>query len=1108
MLESLNDALSNDSMLEKLDKPVARPLLKDGENRHVAVLFADVRGFTAMSERLHHEVVQDLMDKILYHFSLRVQKYGGYVDKYEGDKIMAHFGSKKFLEQTSRRAIYAGLELIDVIERFNDIRSTIPELSEMQNDLAIRVGINSGIVTTGKMGLKREGDFTTMGDVVNVGARMEENGDLNRVMVPQTVRDEVKDYFLFQFKGDVHAKGKSLPIPCWLVQRIRHRQVGRVVSDNIFVGRFEQLAKLNDIYREHCEKLQTEGYDQKVSVIGVKGNAGIGKTRLIEEFLGRLDRDSVVRSQMSPLVQPPFAAIASLLRSLFHIHPDSSREFATKRISFRLREFMECLPGIFQDTCQSIEAAILFILGFQVDEDYRNMDREEFIAQINYATLILVQAVIKRSNRLGLPLIIYFDDIHWIDEASLNTVNYLIKNINRMSDAESPKHTVIMMLAYREGFIPTSVMFHQAHFTEIHLKELESFHIHHLINELLAGVQIPYELKQQLVRSSAGNPFYLEQWIRQVRERVRLNPGYPFKSEEIPNDINSLILSLINDFSKDAVKLLQKASAIGNSFYRNVLDKLGKLLEDDTDIDREFKTFIEADLLMKQQSEHDEHYIFQHQLVRDAVYSTILDNNKKILSKLIAQIIEQEFAGELHQYTFQLADHFHTADMKEKCREYAEKAQNLALSLSMNLKALSYNTQLLIICQESITPNFYLQRAQLLMDMGKYSEAMEILRNIQKAASNHSGIRSRYFLTVTRLYLASGERIKARKFLTSHLDKISEESNRLDAEIMLMDIRRNEVSDDSFMADSNALLMRLDHFPNLKAKLLNIMGLYQSRHGEYRKALENYQLALRQSISHKSLLRFIFHNIGNTYAKLGDKDKAIEYLHKTLTLARLIDDVGGCGKVLSDLATVYMTMNKTTKALSMLEESLDVARVTGNLKHQGVASYNIAVNYFHLGEFAKAREYLRQSVDICRELSDDAGLCHANDLLGDILYEEGMFAQARKTYLSNLECQMKLQDQEGIAHTYGNLGNIAAEENDLDTAEDFYRKQQEILHRIGDIEGEAKAWFNWGALDGDRERYPEAKEKITHARNLFTQIQAHIYLDQVNEYLTELEKLL
>ncbi len=1108
MLDKLNNALSCDSMFEKIDEPAGKPRLEDREIRHVSVLFADVKGFTAMSEQLHHEIVQDLMDKLMYHFSMRIEKYGGYVDKYEGDRIMAHFGSKKFLEQNSRRAAYAGLELIDVIDRFNDVRATIPELQAMQSDLAIRVGINSGTVTTGKMGIKREGDFTVIGDVVNVASRMEENGVINRVMMPEAVKEEIEDYFLFQFNGDITVKGKVRAIPCWLVQRVRQRQVGRVVSKNIFLGRRDELKKLQDAYESNIHALMEGTVRQKIDLIGVKGNAGIGKTRLIDEFLSGIERDSLIRSQMSPLVQPPFAAITSLLRHFFHIYPDSSREFAHKRITYRLNELIEGLPGSFEDGLRSIEPALQFILGFPMDDELQKLDRDEFVSRINYAVLTVLRAEAKRQNRNGLPLIIYFDDVHWIDEASLNTVNYLIKNVCRMSDNQDTDLKVVMLMAYREGFIPTSVMFHQAQFMEIHVKELESFHIHHLINELLADVQIPYELKQKLVRSSTGNPFYLEQWIKQVRERVHRNPNHVFTSEEIPNDINSLILSRINDFGKDTVKLLQKASAIGISFYRHILEKLDQLLEEESDLDCEFKKFIEADLLMKQHSERDEHYIFQHQLVRDAVYSTIFSTNKRTLSKLVAQIIEKEFAAELQNYTFQLADHFHTAQIKKKCREYAEKAQNLALSLNMNSKALSYNTQLLELCGEKKTASVYLQRAQLLMDMGKYTEALSVLKTIHKQASHDPAIKSRYFLTVTRLYLASGKRTRAKKFLRDHLHQINEAANLQQAEVMLMDIRRSELDDPDFLKDANLLLEKLEHSPQQKAKLLNIIGLYHFRHGAYRQALETYQLALRQKIEHKSLLRYIFHNIGNTYAKLGDKDKAIEFLHKTLTLARLIDDVGGCGKVLSDLATVYMSMNKTTKALSMLEESLDVARVTGNLKHQGVASYNIAVNYFHLDDYPKAREYLRQSIDICKELSDDAGISHANDLLGDILYEEGLIEQAKKVYLKNLEYQMKLDDQEGIAHTYGNLGNIAVEEGDLDKAEDFYRKQQEILHRIGDVEGEAKAWFNWGALDGDREQYLDAREKIMHAHKLFTSIKADIYIDQVNEYLSGLDKLL
>ena len=186
--------------------------LKEGERRRVSILFADLKGFTAMSEMLDPELVQSTIDKIMSVFTKVIKNHGGYVDKYSGDEVMALFGAKVASEVDTERAIRAGLQMLENLNKFNQYMKTQKEYSAIDKPLAIRIGINTGLVTTGKIGEGREGDFTVYGDSVNLASRLESNAPVNSIIVPESIEKMLVDHFEFLDQGNIKVKGKTDPI--------------------------------------------------------------------------------------------------------------------------------------------------------------------------------------------------------------------------------------------------------------------------------------------------------------------------------------------------------------------------------------------------------------------------------------------------------------------------------------------------------------------------------------------------------------------------------------------------------------------------------------------------------------------------------------------------------------------------------------------------------------------------------------------------------------------------------------------------------------------------------------------------------------------------------
>ena len=216
MQNQFNDLFESDIFQEPIvqEKTIR---LKEGERRNVSILFADIHGFTSLSEKLDHEEIQDIIDRLMKLLSQSVEKFGGYVDKYTGDEIMALFGAKVASEVDTQRAIYSALDMHKKIKMFNSYLLSQGLYKNIDIDLSMRIGINTGMVTTGKVGMEREGDFTAYGDTVNIASRLESNAPIGGIMTSQRSKRLVDSYFDFRDEGEIVVKGKSTPVSIFTV---------------------------------------------------------------------------------------------------------------------------------------------------------------------------------------------------------------------------------------------------------------------------------------------------------------------------------------------------------------------------------------------------------------------------------------------------------------------------------------------------------------------------------------------------------------------------------------------------------------------------------------------------------------------------------------------------------------------------------------------------------------------------------------------------------------------------------------------------------------------------------------------------------------------------
>ncbi len=1110
MLNNLSALLSRKDMFEPLGNNVPVEVLKEGENRFVSVLFADVKGFTAMSEKLEAEIVQHLLDQLMLSFSERIERYGGYVDKYEGDKIMAHFGSLAYLEQNSRRAVYAGLELIDVINKFNQIKTSIPELSSLDVDLAIRVGINSGMVATGKVGIKREGDFTIYGDAVNLASRMEENGVPLRVMVPASVKEELDGYFNFTFHGEISVKGKSKPISTWLVDSINHDHIARKLSQSAMIAREVELEQLRSIYHRNQDVIQTNSDHQPIDVIGISAGAGMGKTRLIREFCRNLPQNHILISEVSPVCQSPYASFSILLHSIFGLESDIHADEAKCLITQTMNSLMDLIPFDLVDEYTDTIPYLTYLAGFYTSDSFSSENREELVSHLNMSLLLLFKALALRSAEAGQALVLIFDDLHYCDEASLAAIAYLMKNIQRWQiEEEDSSARIMFILAWRDNYKLGNMIPPQVSLNTIMLKELNQDQIKQFIVQAFPEHSVPEHIQDSIIQNSIGNPLFLEEWIGMLRSQVASGEELDFNNMNVPNNIKSLLLSRLSCFDKNSIRLVQDASIIGMVFQKSILNQLEVILNASSDPGATLQRLLDIDYIEYAQQDNDvTEYAFRHQMLHQAVYDSILTTNKRILHRMIAEIIENTYTDVISQWYFLLADHYMIAKNREKSIHYLNKSEKLACSLFMNKKALYFCDKLLSLSDQEHHQDILLRKAALYLDMGNYLKANDIIDNLDLEIISNLQNRDAFILAKTRILMARDDLNIAREYLEENIPLLTSKTATDKAKMYLIDLHRQLADEPDFITTSNDLLVEFKDLPEMMASIENIIGLYYQNHSNYHQAIEYYDRAIQHAESHKIILRRTFHNKANALNALGKKTEAIANFHLDMNIARFLDDDSGCAQVTLDLGMLFLDMDDLDQVLKMLNESNALAHLTGNTKLQGQINYNFAVYHYKNEDLVQARYYLKKCLSICKKLSDISSISRAHDLLGDILYKEGNLAIAKRVYERNLVIQQRLGDQEGIAHTYGNLGNIAAEEEDWTTAVSFYEKQQQICHECGDIEGEAKVWYNWGILDAECNMTEDAIQKVSNALNLFEKGGFDFYIDIVRDYLDELTKSL
>jgi ABC-type oligopeptide transport system substrate-binding subunit/class 3 adenylate cyclase len=642
------------------------PLPSPKQRKQATILFANVSGFAAMSEALDIEEVSEMMNALWQRWDAVIVEHGGAIDKHMGDGLMAVWGGLEAREDDPEQAILAALVMRSELVTFG---------AERQMELAIRAGLNTGPVLLGGVGTT--GELSAIGDAVNLASRMRDAAPTGGVLISHDTYRHVRGVFDVLEQEPIQVKGKVQPVQTYLVQQAKPRAFrmstrGVAGVETRMVGRDAELLMLQNMFRDATE-------DREVQVVTIVGEAGVGKSRLLYEFEKWIELlpEQIWRFEGRATPETgarPYGLIRRMFAHRFEIlGSDSAAEVREK---FRAGMAAALHPD------EADLVGQLIGLDFSASPAVQaRLGSEGFV---ELATAHLADYL---RTTASAPTVILFEDVHCADDSSLDLLDCLVGVV--------PDTRLLVVCLARPPLFerrPSWGEGRETH-TQINLKPLSRRASRILVGEILQKAGgVPHELRDLIVEGAEGNPFYVEELIKMLIEdgvivvgedhwRVELER---LASVHVPPTLTGVLQARLDSLPPEEKMLLQRAAVVGRLFWDTAVAEL-KANEESGLSEEDITALLEAvrdrELVFRRERSAfagAEEYIFQHSLLRDVTYETVLLDVRRVYHGQVARWLEVAAGKRIGEYLGLIAGHYELAGEGEKAVEYLLRAGDQA----------------------------------------------------------------------------------------------------------------------------------------------------------------------------------------------------------------------------------------------------------------------------------------------------------------------------------------------------------------------------------------------------------------------------------------------
>jgi tetratricopeptide (TPR) repeat protein len=596
-----------------------------------------------------------------------VHRYEGTVNRVMGDGIMALFGAPIAHEDHAVRACYAALRMQETVTQ------NAEEVQQRSHGVPvmIRVGLNSGEIVISAIGNDLHMDYTVVGQTAHLAARMEQMAKPGSVLTTADTLELAEGYVAMKPLGPVPVKGLANPVQIYEVTGAgdaRTRiQVAAGRGLTRFVGRDVELEQLR-----RAQQLAARGQGQVVALVG---EAGVGKSRLVREFVHSqntveclvLESKSVSYGRATP-----YLPVIELLRDYFNVNIHDS----TQSIRERMTGKVLALDASLQDT---IPPMLDLLDALDPDDPFRSLD----LAQRRQSTYQAVVRLLLSESRVR-PVIAVFEDLHWHDSLSLGLLSELV--------VAAQHARLLLVVSYRPEY--RDEWRNRPNYRQIRLDPLASESLAEFLQALVGPDPSLAPLKNFLERRASGNPFFAEEIVRRLVDTtvvVVVRGGYrlarPFSSTEVPPTVQAVLAARIDALPPSHKHLLQEAAVIGHEVPFGLLQAICGLSEDQ--LRGLLDSLQAAEFLYSTQLFPDLQYTFKHSLTHDVTYSGVLHERRREIHARVVNAIEKLYSDRLGEQVERLADHAVLGQLNDKAVHYLRQAGAKAAARSALLDARS-----------------------------------------------------------------------------------------------------------------------------------------------------------------------------------------------------------------------------------------------------------------------------------------------------------------------------------------------------------------------------------------------------------------------------------
>lgn len=945
----------------------------DRRRRQVTVLFADVCGFTAMSEALDAEDVHEIINTLWRQLDRVIGEHGGTIDKHLGDGVMALWGSQAAHEDDPEWAVRAALamqqELAGFEVRLGDLLGKLRRRG-LPAEVRMRIGVNTGPVLLGDVGTT--GEVSAIGDAVNLASRVQEAAPVGGVLITHSVYRQVRGIFDMAPQSPVQLKGKAEPVQTYQVLRVkprafRMRTRGVEGIETTMVGRDAELRALQAAYHATVE----QGVPHVITVVG---EAGVGKSRLLYEFENWLElapeQIYYLKGRATPEMQ---RAAYSILRDMFAYRFDIRESDGAVVV---LEKFRTGMAGMLPpDQADLVGQWIGFDFQHAGSQAVQNL-----LGSTSFGGLAANYLITFMRGITQRPTVIFLEDIHWADDRSLDLLQQLVGALPeaRLMVVCLTRHTLFEHRPqWGAGDAAAPAIYQSVALTPLSLDAS-----HALVAQILQKLEdVPPTLFDLIIGGAEGNPYYVEELIKMLLDDGVIQRGEErwqvelsrLKTLRAPDTLTGVLQARLDSLPRDERDVLQRAAVVGRLFWDAAVSALvADMAEATPDRAAQVRAALaamqERELIFRRpQSAFQDaaEYIFKHAILRDVTYETVLLNLRRLYHRQAARWLEAHAGERLGEYLDLIATHYELAGENVKAADYLLRSGRAAQAVSAYPDA-----------------RVALERALALLpaeDVENRASALVRLGYVYQQLSDYPMAQS--------------------------------------------------------CLEQGLALARVTRQAPLEVAALTGLGRSLMGEGKYDEARAYLDKALSwgRHVKDRPGIALALHHLGDVAYRQGDSDKAAQYAWECLALYQALEDRQGIAGAFRILGFVAYMRGQYADAMRHHEESRRIYLEIGDRWGVGSGYVNLGESARRQEKFAEAAQYYEKGLPIFIEIGNRQGVAltalnlgHAYNGMEDLELAKQHFRQAMEKAQSLGAMAVVLESVMGLAWVYAKEGRAAS----------------------------------------------------------------------------------